>query len=841
MTVKEGGNPEMGKKLVIVESPAKAKTINKILGKDYIVKSSVGHVRDLPEKSLGVDIEDGFKPRYVLSKGKKTVVSDLKKAARECDAVYLAPDPDREGEAIAWHLKELLSPASGGVPFLRVSYNEITPRAVMEAFANPGEIDINRVDAQQARRILDRIVGYTVSPMLWRRVKRGLSAGRVQSVALRLVCEREDAIKSFVPEEYWVLGAVVRKLIAPLDPFEVKLAKVDGEKPEIKSAEQERAIRSDLEGRSLRVATIATKEIRRNAPPPFITSSLQQAASNRYQFSPKRTMSIAQKLYEGMDLGQGSVGLITYMRTDSFSVSRDAISSCREFITKEMGAEYCPEAPNFFKSRSSAQEAHEAIRPTDVSQTPERVKSRMEASEWKVYSLIWERFVASQMSKAMIEQLSVEVEAVPKVEGDKTYMFRVSSSKVKFPGYMKVSGTDIGKKDKDGGDADCMPDLSEGESLECLEWLGERKETTPPARYSEASLVKELERNGVGRPSTYAQTISTLTQRKYMTMQNRSIVAADLGMQVSELLTTSLNDLFNVTFTASMEDKLDAIEQGKVEWRGMLADFHSTFEKWMEATKAPAASSEAVMKVLSALDHVKEWAPEVKRGKRTYSDEKFVKSIQGDIESASKDISQRQFDALIRIACRYRDQSEEIVRMIEAAGYGDLLRDPEFQPPRASTIKKFEMLEGLEMDDAAANFVSSLSARVQGNRRLTQAQLKALNNIVLSHSSQVVDFESRRGDLEIETSEVEQDDESGPLLEGMGRVQEWKPPVARGKRVFDDKAFYESLKKHYDSKGFLSDRQRKALRRMVERYSAGMEGYSDLAEKLNLKSAPANG
>jgi DNA topoisomerase-1 len=827
----------MGKKLVVVESPAKAKTINKILGREYVVKSSVGHVRDLPEKSLGVDIKEGFKPRYVLSKGKKAVVAELKKAARECDAVFLAPDPDREGEAIAWHLKEVLASAAGDSPFFRVRYNEITPRAVTEAFAHPGEIDMNRVNAQQARRILDRIVGYTVSPMLWRRVKRGLSAGRVQSVALRLVCEREAEIRRFVPEAYWMVGATVRKLVAPQDPFGIKLAKIDGNKPEIKSAEQDQAVRGDLEGRALRVANIARREVRRSAPPPFITSSLQQAASNKYQYSPKRTMGIAQKLYEGVDLGQGSVGLITYMRTDSFSVSREAVGACRAFIETQIGPEYYPETPNVFKSRSSAQEAHEAIRPTDVNLTPEQVKGRLEASDWKLYLLIWERFVASQMSQALIEQTSVDVDAVPKAEGDKTYLFRVASSKVKFAGYMKISGTDIGKKDEEGGDVERLPDLIVGEPLECLEWLSERKETTPPPRYSEASLVRELERNGVGRPSTYAQIITTLDQRKYVGRHNRSLTATDLGMQVSELLSKTLNDLFDVKFTASMEELLDEVEQGKVEWTGMLTEFYARFAVWMEGAKAPAANTESVAAVLAALEHVREWAPEVKRGKRTYSDEKFVQSIRGDLANAGKSISQRQLDALIRIACRYRGQNEQIVQAVEAAGFGELLQDPDLQPPTPSTLKKLELLAGITMDDGATNFVSSLSARVQGNRRLTQPQLRALNNIVLSHAKQFVDFESQRKDLEIENSEVEQDDESAPLLEGMGKVQEWKPPVARGKRVFNDKAFYESLKSHFESKGFLSERQRKALRRMVERYSAGIAGYGELAEKLNLKPA----
>lgn len=825
----------MAKKLVIVESPAKAKTINKILGGDYLVKSSLGHVRDLPQKTLGVDIKHGFLPHYVLAKGKRKVVEELKKTARDCDAVYLAPDPDREGEAIAWHLQALLSATGKDKSFFRVQYNEITPRAVRAAFQNPGEIDMKRVAAQQARRILDRIVGYTVSPMLWRRIGRGLSAGRVQSVALRLVCERENEIRNFVPEEYWIIGATVRKLIVPLDPFNVKLVRVDGEKADVRTTVQAEQIRADLEGRSLRVAKIKTREIKRRPPPPLITSTLQQAASNKLQFSPKRTMVIAQKLYEGVDLGSGSAGLITYMRTDSFSVSQEAVQACREFVTNKIGKEYCPEKPNFFKSRSTAQEAHEAIRPTDVARTPESLKRHLEPAQWKVYSLIWERFVASQMTRARIEQRSAEVEAVPAPDRPTSYLFRASCSEVTFLGYMKVSGTEMAVKDENGDAVDQLPDLKEGEPLECLEWLSERKETTPPSRYSEASLVKELERNGVGRPSTYAQTIATLSQREYVTREKRSLAATDLGMQVNGLLTESLDKLFNVKFTASMESALDAVEKGECEWTSMLSDFYERFSKWMESTRAPGADQETVAKILAGLEHVKEWAPQVKRGRRTYSDERFVESIKRDVANSGKELSARQCDALIRIACHYRDQSPEIRRAIEETGHGDLLRSPEFQPPRESTLEKLKILEGLELDDSASNFVGSLRARAKGNRSLSPAQLKALNNIVLSHAGQIENFDSMRQALEIEHSEVESDEEGGPLLEAMRAVKEWKPPVVRGKRVFNDKTFFESLQKHHSSKGFLSVRQRAALRKMVQRYASQIPDYDKLAEQLNLR------
>ena len=426
----------MGKKLVVVESPAKAKTIGKILGSGYVVKSSVGHIRDLPERTLGVDIEHGFTPKYVFSKGKAKVIAELKKAAKACDEIYLAPDPDREGEAIAWHLQETLADSAKGKPFHRVQYNEITPRAVRAAFEQSGQIDMRRVDAQQARRVLDRIVGYMVSPMLWRRLRKGLSAGRVQSVALRLVSERERQIQAFQIEEYWVLGASVRRAAAPLDPFAVKLVKVDGEKLAVGSEAAAKALLSDLDGCALRVNDVRVRETSRRALPPFITSTLQQSASSLYSFSPNRTMSLAQKLYEGVDLGAGGpVGLITYMRTDSVNVARDAQASARAFIAEAYGEAYYPETPNFFKSRASAQEAHEAIRPTEVARTPESLRGVLDAPSLKLYEMIWKRFVASQMAAAKIAQKTVEI--VPVKDGlAHAYAFSASSSEVLFDGFL---------------------------------------------------------------------------------------------------------------------------------------------------------------------------------------------------------------------------------------------------------------------------------------------------------------------------------------------------------------------------------------------------------------------
>jgi DNA topoisomerase-1 len=826
----------MDKKLVIVESPAKAKTINKILGKDFIVKSSMGHVRDLPVKSLGVDIENNFKPSYVMVKGRKKLATELKDAAKKCDAIYLAPDPDREGEAIAWHLKEMLlsNKANAEKPFYRVQYNEITPRAVKAAFDHPGEIEMNRVDAQQARRVLDRIVGYKVSPLLWRRVQRGLSAGRVQSVALRLVCEREQQILDFKPETYWIFGALVRKLITPMDPFKIKLAKIDGKKADIGSQELADKVRRELDGAPMKVSGIKIKNIKRNPYPPFITSTLQQAASNVLSFSPKRTMSVAQKLYEGVDMGQGATGLITYMRTDSVALSDDAVAACRDYVAKTFGDEYLPEKPNRYKSKSSAQEAHEAIRPTDVNLTPEKAKSFLDAPSYKLYRLIWQRFVGCQMTPAKIEQRTVEISAAPADDAAAEYLFTATASTVKFPGHRKVTG-EKDKKKEESDELDRLPALKDGEPLMCLELLSEEKQTQPPARYSEASLVKALESNGVGRPSTYAQIIATLEQRKYVDIKKRSLLPTALGMKTSAFLTAELNELFDVKFTASMEESLDKIESGEVEWTEMMSDFYTRFSKWMEATKPPPADKEAVKKLVDVLlQNVTEWAPPTKRGKRTYSDEKFVKSIEEALANEKKEISTRQFDAVGRIACRYRDQSPEIIKVVEEVGLGKLLEEPLPEPPKESTIRKLLIMQGLELDDKTKDFVQSLADRVNGKRSLSPAQLKALDRMLLGHAAKITDFDSMKAELGLEQQELPQDNESPELIALMSSVSEWNPPVKRGKREFNDATFYDSLKGQLEQRGYLSEKQRAALKRMLYRYKDQIPTFDAAAERLGL-------
>lgn len=835
----------MSKNLVIVESPAKAKTIGKMLGRDFVVKSSVGHIRDLPQRMLGVDIEHAFEPKYEISANKKKVVDDLRKAARECDAIYLAPDPDREGEAIAWHLSEVLKAAGKGKPVHRVQYNEITPRAVREAFDHPGTIDRHRVDAQQARRVLDRIVGYMVSPMLWRQVRRGLSAGRVQSVALRLVCERERLIQAFQAEPYWVFGAILRKQAAPAEPFTVRLAKIDGAKADVKTEDAARAISEDLAGRGLRVADVRTRLIQRKALPPFITSTLQQAASTVCGFSPGRTMSQAQRLYEGLDFGQGPVGLITYMRTDSVSISRDAQDAARQFITAQYGEAFVPETPNVYRSRSGAQEAHEAIRPTDIARTPESLSGKLEPAALRLYDLIWRRFTASQMAPAKIAQRTAVIQTVPPPAQQHAYEFTASASDILFPGFLQVLALALPKAVREGGEdaeeeddaVERLPPLEKGEPLDLVEWLTERKETKPPSRFSEAALVKALEANGVGRPSTYASILETLDARAYITREKRQVAPTDLGLQVNDLLVKKLNALFDVGFTASMEEVLDQIEAGGVKWTSMMADFYAKFSQWMALAKEPPADPAKVAAMLSMLEEVRAWAEPTKRGRQMYSDEKFVASIRAQIEKAEKPVSDRQLDALARLVVRYRDQIAGSAAKLGETGFGPMLDAELNAPPREWTQRKFELLQPIELDERNRKFVDSLAQQFAAGRRLSPAQMAALDRILSRHAAVIQDFtqECARLGIKIETAALEPDRESGPLLETMRSVASWRAPVARGKRTFDDKSFFDSLARQFQQRGGLSPRQRAALGKMILRYKDQIPDFDAAVQRLGLR------
>ena len=818
------------KKLVIVESPAKAKTINKYLGDEYIVKASMGHVRDLPPKKLGVDVEHNFAPEYVNTTGRAKVITEIKAAAKKCDHVFLAPDPDREGEAIAWHLFELLKEIVPEENFSRVTYNEITKSAIADAFAHPSEMDMNRVNSQQARRVLDRLVGFKVSPLLWKQIKGGVSAGRVQSVALRLVCEREKEIQEFKPEEYWVLGANVRKQMEPLDPFAVKLAKINGEKAEIKGGEQAEKIRAELEASKLHVAKIIEKTVQRKARAPFITSTLQQAASSVCGFAPARTMRIAQSLYEN--------GLITYMRTDSFNIAKSAQEECAEFVSSEYGGEYLPAKPNFYKSKGGAQEAHEAIRPTEVAQTPAAV-SGLENDEARLYKLIWERFVASQMVPAKIARRTAEVET----DGENTYQFRATSSEVAFPGYMRASGIESAaekKKEGEEGEAEGkLPPLNEGEAIDCVEWTGEQKFTKPPARYSEPSLIRALEENGVGRPSTYAQTLSTIEKREYVNKEKRQLVPTESGVRVNDFLVKSLNPLFNVQFTAEMEEKLDKVEEGSVEWTDMMGTFYTQFLDWLEGAK-DMADPEETASVLDALKNVKIWDEPVKRGRRTYDDNQIVESVREKFEEDGK-ITARQQQMIFRMACKYIEQmTPEIV-------IGLKLEKPE--APRTETGKKIALLEGIDFDEPRkvgrrtyddGKFVTSLKQQVQSGKRLSERQVGALDTLLVKYAKQIPDFEQIKDDLGLTVKdEGETSGEIKQLMDLCKTIETWNPPVKRGKREFNDEDFYTSLTTQFEGKGTLSPRQVAAFKKMIGRYKEQIPTYEAVREELGLPAPRA--
>jgi DNA topoisomerase I len=638
----------MARSLVIVESPAKAKTINKYLGKNYIVKASIGHVLDLPKKTIGIRLPDEpdeteaapkkkvrakkgskklkvkpvrkpvtlddvkiFEPTLQIINGKLKVINDLRKAANSADAIYLAGDPDREGEAISAHLAMVLSkpskfveqeasaprwkkknakpapvveedatpkkeiPATDPKKIFRVTFNEITPKAIRAAFDHPRQVNADLVDAQQARRVLDRIVGYKISPLLWDKVRRGLSAGRVQTVALRLIVERELEIRAFIPQEYWSIHAMLDAGEPPL--FEAKLSKYKGEDIEIHNQEGADAVLAAVNKAKWEVDSVTQKEKRRNPPPPFTTSKLQQAAYNRLRYTAKRTMALAQRLYEGVELGaEGSVALITYMRTDSVNVSQDALSQVRELIPERFGTNYLPEKPNYYKSKKDAQEAHEAVRPTEVSRAPEDVRKYLDDDLFKLYQLIWQRFVASQMLPAVFDQTSIDISA-----GD--YTFRATGSVQKFDGYLRVYQMPVANADRDDdeksdeGEGNALPRVTEGQILRLDTIRPEQHFTEPPPRYTEATLVKDLEEKGIGRPSTYAAIISTIVEREYVKKDQGRFTPTMLGERVSVLLVKSFEDVFDVTFTARLEEELDEIEEGKLHWREAVKEFWEKF------------------------------------------------------------------------------------------------------------------------------------------------------------------------------------------------------------------------------------------------------------------------
>ncbi len=571
----------MGKSLVIVESPAKAKTIGKYLGKQFIVKASLGHIKDLPKKDLSVDVDHEFKPKYEVIEGKKKLIAELKSAAKDVDSIYLAADPDREGEAICWHLKEELESKKAGKPeIFRVMFNEITANAVRKAFDKPLAVNINLVEAQQARRVLDRLVGYKISPLLWDKVRRGLSAGRVQTVALRVVVEREREIRAFQKTEYWTIDVALNAKKPPI--LTARLSKRNDETPEIGNEETAKSIVEDVADAAYVVRSVNTREKRRNPVPPFITSTLQQESSRKLRFSVKRTMMLAQGLYEGKEVGkEGSVGLITYMRTDSTRVSDDALTEVRMMVGERYGQNYLPASPNIYKTKKDAQDAHEAVRPTSVLRTPESLEKFLAEDELKLYRLIWQRFVASQMNPAVFDQTTIDVDA--KGKSGTSYIFRATGSVPKFDGFLAVYQEGKDQKDEDDEELkNKLPLVTQGETLRFKSIEPEQHFTEPPPRYNEATLVKKLEADGVGRPSTYASILSTIQDREYVSKEGGKFIPTELGMVVTDLLLESFNNLFDVSYTARMEEELDDIEDGKLEWHVAMAEFYGRFQKDLE-------------------------------------------------------------------------------------------------------------------------------------------------------------------------------------------------------------------------------------------------------------------
>ncbi|MEG2570831.1 MAG: type I DNA topoisomerase [Clostridia bacterium] len=556
--------------LVIVESPAKAKTIGKYLGSKYKVKASMGHLRDLPKSELGVDIEGGFIPKYIAIKGKGDLISELRKLAKASDMVYLATDPDREGEAISWHLKELLKLNDENTK--RVTFNEITKKVVTESMKNPREIDKNLVDAQQARRVLDRIVGYKLSPLLWKKIRRGLSAGRVQSIATRLVCDKEAEVLAFIPREYWSLDIKLDRIAPNMGCVLAHLHGNRDGKLEPENEEQTNAIIAAVEKAQFEVSEIKKAKKQRSPAPPFITSTLQQEASRKLNMAPKRTMAIAQQLYEGVEIaGQGTTGLITYMRTDSLRLSDEAVYAARDFIKEKFGEEYCPKSFRVYKSKGSAQDAHEAIRPTYAHMDPEEIKGDLTPDQYKLYKIIWSRFIACQMENAVYDTISIDISA-------DEYIFRATSSAIVFKGFSAVYA--IAREDEE--EENSIPDLKENEKLDLNELVPGQHFTLPPARYTEASLIRAMEENGVGRPSTYAPTISTILDREYVIKDGRNLKPTPLGEVVNGLMVDKFKDIVDVEFTAHMEETLDEVEAGKISWKETLKNFYESFAKDLE-------------------------------------------------------------------------------------------------------------------------------------------------------------------------------------------------------------------------------------------------------------------
>ncbi len=832
-------------KLVIVESPTKARTIGRMLGNDYKIIASMGHVRDLPKSNIGVDVENNFKPKYQQSRERSKVIKQLKDAAKKATEIYLAPDPDREGEAIAWHLQELLEKTTKG-EFYRVTFHEITKSAINQAFEETTDINMNVVESQQARRILDRLVGFKVSPLLWSKIQRGISAGRVQSVALRIVCEREREISAFDPQEYWNFIADLAKLPneANNPAFSTKLHKINKKKFEIDNEiDATSALKAIKNGDGFTVNKVERKPRQRRAQPPFITSTLQQAASSNLGVSASNTMRLAQQLYEGIDAGNGLVGLITYMRTDSVNLASEAINNCRDYIQNNIGHDYLPAKPNYYKSKSNAQEAHEAIRPTNVEFTPAEAGKYLDRQQLRLYTLIWNRFVACQMAPSKLAQTSVEVDT--KGDDNSVYTFRITATVTVFPGFSKIYKADDAEDDVKEL-SEMLNGLTEGDKCQLVDLKNEQKFTEPPARFSEASLIRELESNGIGRPSTYASIVNTIQNREYVNKEKGRLIPAELGFRVNDYLVASLPDLFQIGFTANMEELLDKIENGKLQWQDMLREFYDSFIEWLEKAKdVGAPKPEFVQELLVVLKKVKKFAEPQKVGRRTYDDNKFLTSIEEKFTKDGK-ISEKQWETLLRLAITYYSQIGNNVEDFLSNNsqvkvkYDEAVEKLKLQQEKlaASTAsddlqkaytqifadfanvqwKEAEVRRGRTYDDK--KFFTSLQNQAEAGRVLSERQLGALAAIALKYKDDIPNFDAVAEFLNMSDEEAsgKGDPEIAALFEKFKGFDGWAEPETKGKRVFDEKGFFQSLATQFNAKGKLSPRQLGALKRMDKKY-----------------------
>ncbi len=868
----------MSNKLVVVESPTKAKTISRFLGSMAQVMASQGHVRDLPEHALGVEIDNDFKPDYELTPNGKKIVNQLKQAAKGASDIYLATDPDREGEAIAWHLQEVLKPASKA-QFHRITFHEITKSAIQKSFAQPGVIDDNMVDAQQARRVLDRIVGYQVSPILWRSIRGATSAGRVQTVALRLVVEREREIMAFVPVESWNLDAKFDTL-NPQSSFRARLAKVNGNNIKISNGELAGIIADALQSQGVThtVSKITSTPRTKNPPPPFITSTLQQAAGSNLGLGASQTMRIAQELYEGIDLGSGQVGLITYMRTDSFNIAKEAQDQALQLIAQKFGPAYVPAKPNHYRAGKNAQEAHEAIRPTDMQYSPEAIARYLTPQQLKIYTLIWNRFLASQMAPARQMDHLIEVESqggtlaalnqekfianpekqAPAADGV-VCQFRATSRETIFPGFlMAYKYREVGEEEEEGLSSN-LPNVPVGTDCQMSDLKREQCFSQPPPRYSEASLVKALEQNGVGRPSTYASTVNTIQERSYVSKSGGSLKPTELGFKVCDFLLGRIETLFEVKFTADMEDKLDNIEEGTENWIDMLRDFYVKFQGWlgMKALDATSDETAVIGELLQCFPNGFKYAEPVSVGRKKYDDSKFIASIRQRFDKHSP-ITDRQWNALLMTAVKYSPEHPEIQTVLNKHNLGEKAEEMksaidkhDSAPKEPVSLEALALIKAMDnvsfeapvkrtgrskvFDDA--KFVKSLREQAEAGKALSEAQSKALLKLSSKYAESIDNYAALTGALaaavgaEVPVAastpvkaeepaqpakETEKDlAEMKALIQMSSEIGEWKS----GHGKFDDKSFVASLCKQFEQKNTLSAKQVSALYKVVSKYA----------------------